>query len=221
MFILHTKPRLSSISEEEITKIQPKLKEGISESEIQTILDWIIYSVRRYLNTLEDIFTSPLEQYDQLCTDKVTSLVHQLGLEVGTFNFNNVKDCLVDHIANIVYIKCNNGTLIEDRIYLVDCTYRKFFTTDKCNINRYTNDAAPDLGLYVSVENYKKFLAEELISNGYIELTDSSAKLIMEAYILASRNLTFYDGVIPQLFAVFNINEYDSLGDMLKVINRN
>lgn len=80
--------------------------------------------------------------------------------------------------------------MIEDQTYLIDTTYRQFFSTVRANPGRYnTTDeilkipTAPDPGYFVKDEPFARVLLEK----GYVPLTKETAKSYGKAFDLSGR----------------------------------
>ncbi len=85
---------------------------------------------------------------------------------------------------------------VIDKTYLIDSTYRQFFSTMRCNEGRYYTEeentnlkVAPDPGYFVTDKNF----AKSLMKDGYIELTKENAKKYGEAFYKASISLKELD----------------------------
>lgn len=95
------------------------------------------------------------------------------------------------------------------KTYLIDTTYRQFFTTNRCNEGRYYQEeentglkVAPDPGYFVEDKDF----ARSLMRNGYIELTEETATKYGEAFKKASIPLKDIDKINDS-----NINYYQRI----------
>ena len=104
-----------------------------------------------------------------------------------------------------------DGSVIEKQ-YLVDVTYRQFFTTVRCNEGRYYSasipgEVGPDPGYYMINYYDGKEIARELLKKGYIELTPEVLKKYACSFIAGKLNINNKDQVY-QIIKSANVEEF-------------
>lgn len=106
--------------------------------------------------------------------------LQQLGLEI---TINNMMDvCELCHCYGTVTIPIRvNGQIIKKR-FLIDCTYRQFFTLPDNVVSRYLNNY-PLVGFFSSLdEKYTRF-SKELLKNGFVEVTNENIKNYLNPFL--------------------------------------
>lgn len=83
----------------------------------------------------------------------------------------------------------------RDKDYIIDCTYRQFFTLDSNSLERLgvmgLDGCNP--GIYM-LQNMSRFnTARELLLNGYIEANDDNFKNYLDGFTLSFRNGLYYE----------------------------
>lgn len=170
--------------------IQPNLENKI-------ILDDVVTKVRDYFIKRDGL---PIEN---------NTLRGQCELSQA-FTYYTLKN------ANIDVIPCNTKfflfhrykhafalATIDNKEYLLDCTFQQFCLTNYCNKERYFLNNAPDPGYFLSLTPEGKHLMVQLMSRGYIRLTHPNAKLYGDAFVKS----TFLD----EKDLKYNKNEIDNI----------
>lgn len=190
--------------EEVISNNNGKL-DGITMEEVKIILDCIIYKVRRNYVTLGvDIFNNSLNGYSDLGQSLSIGAFEELGLKVTKNSASKCFDYPFNHSFGTVTFPVSIGDNVEEKTFLIDTTYRRFFTSMRCNEGMYyKNDDvvnSPDPGYFVKDINFVK----DLMRDGYVILNDYNAKCYGEPFYLSSLNKE--DSVI-----VNNINYLENI----------
>ncbi len=211
-FLIDTQPYIKKYNEIElanIANIEGKLKnileknlnskemvDGLTIEEANKILEWVVQADRKCLNNelKGDIKESDLMGYCGLSQGIVYTILKKMGLEARVSNINPTitGENLGGHAFNSVAIpvKQQDGTYIEKN-FLIDATYRQFFKRDNISISgrfikdkRFGGKATPMAGYWcINLQGGKKF-AEEILSNGFVELTPENAKFYGDSFIL-------------------------------------
>lgn len=204
-----------------------ELKKGILESEVNVILDWIVYNTRNNFKSLGiNLETNSLNGYCELGQILSILPLEKLGLQVT----KNKASCSLGYNQKHYFGTVTFPLLINNEIllktYLIDTTYRQFFTTIRCNEGRYytkdentNNDAKPDPGYFVDNILFSK----KLMLNGYVELNKLNAEYYGKPFYLSTLNkedvknyinINFYDNIISD-----NINSYAISEEDLEQLN--
>lgn len=164
-----------------------------SQENCEQALDYIVHSARKKLSEKFDLETATIEKscidtsrnIEDICKQKNIEFLH-LGLDEdlkhGTF-----------HHFTIVNFPLDNS---KSKKYLIDCTYRQFFTKSDSFKKRIAVMRGPakgcSIGAYMMMTNERKEIAEELLSKGYIEATPENIKEYFDAIIFSGRDNEYY-----------------------------
>ena len=100
------------------------------------------------------------------------------------------------HAFVAVKLPIQKENKVEEKLYLVDTTFKQFFLRDEVTNSqgifikdkRFGNKVAPLEGYWMlQMKNGKEF-ATELLENGFIELTEENAKIYGDAFKLSSKS---------------------------------
>ena len=197
-FAIDQPPILKNVSFEAVEEALGHYHENgyLTEEEAVTLLDYDLDQTRKSFGNLGvSIETSSLDGFCELGQSLTVRPFEEAGFSVTK---NTAKDCFDYpslHCFGTVTLPIFDGTEGNDRIYLLDSTYRQFFSTVHCNAGMYDAPLdvflqnTPSPGYFVKDTSF----AEELLANGYIELTKENAKKYGEPFFLSS----FLKGEIP------------------------
>ena len=165
-----------------------------SEFDCIQALQYIVHETRMEHSKFKDVMNDPLEKccinssidVDKVCKEKkVTCQSFGLGmdLKIGMF-----------HYFNIVSFNLGNGEIKE---YIVDCTYRQFFTLADSFPERIGMplNSGINIGRYMMMDERRKEIAEELLVNGFIECTPEVVKAYLDGFIVSGRNALYYESL--------------------------
>lgn len=171
-------------------------------SDSENILNYIVHNVRRYLvlshswNQRRPIDINRLDFENDCLTasNKVKELCDQLWLEShiigiypGYMKHNDLYNGNGFHMANVVKI--------EDKYYLVDCTYRQFFTYRQNFLDRLgvVNMAGCKAGKFMMMNDDRKNVASSILRNGWFRLEGETLKHYLDGFTLSYRNGLYYE----------------------------
>jgi len=186
-YILDVELEKSYSDDEEIVDAANKLIEvinsnkngliaGISISECETILKWVVDNAYDSISDSANIFSNSSSYFSQ-------ALMAFPFINVGVkCTINNVKyfnNNFKDHPFMTVIIPVENDGKVSNKQYLLDLTYKQFFTSENCNDGVFydAKKRRADAGYYVFKTNEGVNFATKLLKNGYIELTSENAKI--------------------------------------------
>ncbi len=209
IFIIDEKPIDYVIDKEQKEKALLHLKsvlqnrkegqnDGISREEAELILQSTVQSARLTLAREEaskvDFFEASLGGccgYSQALT---AFPLLDLGVDITINNVDSLPDCNARHSYITCTLPIKEGEQTIEKDFLIDATYRQFFVLLRCNEgrfyegdSRFRDQCGPDCGYYLSTEEGISF-AKELLSKGYMELTDYNAKMYGTAFSAMSIN---------------------------------
>ena len=197
-YIIYQEPERKKIDKE---KLQQTLnhykeiknngfKEGLSDEEIKILLDYSVENARKAFDNLGiNVKTNSLNGLCELGQALTIMPLENLGLEVTKNTATTCFNYPFNHAFGTVTFPYQDNDKVVNKTYLVDSTYRQFFSTMRCNEGRYYTEeentnlkVAPDPGYFVTDEIF----AKTLMKDGYIELTKDNAKKYGEAFRKAS-----------------------------------
>ncbi len=135
-FIIKSNPMIVSYDSSVIDEIESKIKNSfpVTEEETEMLLDYICYETRKKLSN--DILNDDFSGKDLEAASIITSYLHDLGVKHAVCNTRNSID---KNVYNNTFITATFETNLYgndvELTYLIDPTFRQFFTTEKCNAN--------------------------------------------------------------------------------------
>lgn len=165
-------------------------KEGLTDEEIKTLLDYSVENARKSFDNLGiNVKTNSLNGLCELGQALTIMPLENLGLEVTKNSASLCFNYPFNHVFGTVTFPYQDNGRVIDKTYLIDSTYRQFFSTMRCNEGRYYTEeentnlkVAPDPGYFITDIDF----AKTLMKDGYIELTKENAKKYGEAFYKAS-----------------------------------
>lgn len=207
-YIIKEEPKRFVIDEIRLDEAIDSLKKGndLTDEEIEILLQASVMNARCGFETLGiDIKNNSLNGFCELGQALSLMPLENIGLEVTKNSASESFDYPFNHAFGTVTFPYDGAT----KTYLIDTTYRQFFTTNRCNEGRYYQEeentglkVAPDPGYFIEDEGF----ARNLMRNGYIELTEETATKYGEAFNKASIPLKDIDKINDR-----NINYYQRM----------
>lgn len=166
----------------------------------EAILDYIVDQTRNYL--YEKLSLG--DRYDQF--EKFD--LQDECLNASNFAFDCAVSMDVPAYEVVVYpcFKKNSGVMfggahvfllvdIEDKRYLVDCTYSQFFIKSRCNLDRLGTPLlrGPSPGTFAKYDPLRQMIADTILSRGWIEFTSEVMKAYFDGFTLSIRNGLYYE----------------------------
>ena len=193
LYILESEPLLFEIDQNklqealvhlETVKNQNKdqLQEGIRLEEAKVILDYVLQKVRKILKEccLVDVVHNSLNEYSKMGQEITMNMFLDMGLEVTINNdtiFTNLEKPMHYFGTVAIPIKENDGVILNH--YLIDSTYRRFFTffQNHQGLLNKISLMSPQVGYYACQSKEGRIFSNELLKNGYVLLTSENAKI--------------------------------------------
>lgn len=197
-YIIYQEPERKKIDEKKLqialnhyNKIKNNgFKEGLTDEEIKILLEYSVENTRIAFDNLGiNVKTNSLNGFCELGQALTIMPLEKLGLEVTKNSATKCFNYPFNHAFGTVTFPYQDNDKVVDRTYLIDSTYRQFFSTVRCNEGRYYTEeentnlkVAPDPGYFITDIDF----AKTLMKDGYIELTKENAKKYGEAFYKAS-----------------------------------
>ena len=198
IFVLDQRPKRFDIDESLLSNLD--IENGLTEEQAQELLKLIVNNTRDNLNKSSCYKDDDVYENDSLLGacgfSQFSSLfpLQKLGLHITINNIWDIGGCL--HAYGTVVIPVNiNGNIIPKR-YLVDCTYRQFFTIPfnvvtryKSALLRYINEepsrkvlSTPHPGFFIVDDVEESNFAKELLQNGFVEASIDNLKKYLKPF---------------------------------------
>ena len=167
----------------------------------EEILDYIVSATRNYLfdKYLKNTGVDNIDalNYSGLCFETA----NYVGLLCNSMHIKSKVvriDCAFDRYLNLLNgfgFHCFVIVSIDEEEYLIDCSYKQFFELKGNLLERLgtqnLNGCYP--GIYMLQTPERKTLAREMISKGWIKLTEENTKNYFDGFALSYRNGLYYD----------------------------
>lgn len=199
-YIIESEPEVFSVSTEKTMEAVEHLKQaqqdgtGITEEEAIILLDWSVQKARNYLAE-DSIYGIKNDSLTGACgIAQMLTLVPflEIGVKTTINNAYNFEKEVGKHAFGTVTLPIEKDGKVEDTQYLIDASYRQFFTTARCNYGRYYNlnrNSGPDPGYYVKDFQNGENIAKEILKKGYTKLTDDALKMYGGSFIASKLNI--------------------------------
>lgn len=201
LYIDKTLPRFSS-SDETLSMFPTRTE----------LLDYIVHTTRAKLLRYSQLPIQDVDFRDQCFTAGiiVKELCYKLGIEEHYYEINpgysKIDKLMLGngyHVFNII----NFG----GDMYLIDCTYRQFFTLEGNVLERmgipYSGGCY--VGVFMMMNKERLQLAQKLIRDGWIKLDDELFKTYLDGFTLSYRNGLYYEQTKDFSFTTpYTIDDY-------------
>ncbi len=166
-----------------------------NESDSKEAMEYLVYRTRKNLSAK---FNSNIkdESFDKMCistNDYVKKLCRDLKIKHMDLQVDQKLKYGLFHCFTITKFDLGNNI---KKYYLIDCTYRQFFTKTFSNINRIRVmrglAKGASVGSYMIMDEKRKKIAEELLQKGYIEATPENLKAYLDGIVFSGRDYEFY-----------------------------
>lgn len=190
--------------------------DGLTTEQAIELLKWTVNNTRDNLiiesmnsgNKKEDVYgnsslmgTCGFSQFSTLYP------LQKLGLEV---TINNVGDvCDTRHAYGTVLIPIKkDGKVIKER-FLIDCTYRQFFTLPYNVAARYLSHS-PFVGFFVSQDEEQIEFSKQLLKNGFVVASLENMEKYLKPFVYGSSHID----------NIYNVEEKFNDVDIFETLDR-
>lgn len=182
--------KLTRIMEQNSAK--EELTFGLDYREAERLLEWTVQNAREHLLGEKEI-TASLQGHCGMGQAITSITLRKMGLEPNILNTNpTISNVATNHAFVTVEIPVKDNEKIENRLYLIDTTYRQFFIREGLvpsnkqyvKDKRYGGKVAPLAGYWTLQLPGGKEFAQELLSKGYIYMSERNAKLYGDGFFL-------------------------------------
>ncbi len=169
-----------------LTNIKNGIPDGISIEDANLILAANVQNARIGLSnyTEIDFFEESLGGSCGISQAATVFPLLELGVPVTINNTSSLPDCVFRHAFATCTLPIKNCNQIYEKQFLIDATYRQFFLAIECNEgqffegdSRFKDNTGPSAGYYVCKTSEGMAFAKELLTKGYVELTEHNARI--------------------------------------------
>lgn len=164
-----------------------------SEDKCHAALKVIVHETRKYLSTYYDLKTDSLEKNCIMTSLEVSEICEKYDVRNENYSLGKDLSPGLFHCFDIVSFNVDG----EEKKYLIDCTYRQFFTLENAFVEGIGMPfyAGSSIGTFMLMDERRKEIAESLLQNGYVEFTDEVCKAYFDSFLFAGRNGLYYEGL--------------------------
>lgn len=193
LFIIDSKPEMEKVNEQEVwdvveklqevlkeNKVSGKLVKGITFDEAELLLKWDVTKAREIVGRkYGDINTLSLSGACGFMQILTLRPFQKLGVDVTLNNarFFPKANNRALHAFGTVNLPIMQGEIVSMKRYLLDASYRQFFTVKNCNEGLFYIDQAPYAGYFMERSVKEKKFAQELLEKGYVLATPEVMKM--------------------------------------------
>ena len=202
-FIIDYEPETNIVDYTKVRDIVNYYKKNkyMSIDQANYLLNWATHNTRRFISELGiNIIGNSLDGFCELAQFVTLYPLEKMGFKVTKNTAQNDFDYNLNHAFGTLTLNIKENDEIKEEHFLIDATYRQFFTKEKCNKGMYYMGKTPDPGYFVK----NKVFAKEIIKNGFIKLNEETAKEYGEPFYLSSlkpgekpnKKINYYDNII-------------------------
>ena len=198
IFVVDTKEIRYEINEDTLMTAA-QVKPYYTPAEANALIYWTINNTRD--NLKKNMDTNDLTGACGFSQFSSLYPLQKLGLKVTINNIGNVDNKLGRHAFGTVTIPTLVGNVVENRQYLIDCTYSQFFHLDRCVPNMYNpNGRKPDAGYFIKGYKDEEYFVSNMITYGFCEATEKNLKKYFYGMYLSG----FEKGNVEEAKLTFN-----------------
>lgn len=193
-FLFSSKPYNEDIDINQVAAIQDFYEKNgyIKEQDISTFLNWLTFAARINITHPLD---SPLESsFAGKCAIAQTyynKILNKIKIPVMNFNIGDLLKTNPIHEVTCISIPTTRKNQKTTKTFLLDPTFRQFCLTEENRFERYFEEprwsvrmSTPHPGYFFNLTEKGKKFANQLIKDGYFELTEENLKTYLDPFTL-------------------------------------
>lgn len=165
------------------------IEEALTIEQAHELLKWTVNNTRDNLIHLQpqidgdDYDNNSLMGWCGVSQFSTLYPLQKMGLKV---TINNIRELQRgSHAFGTVTIPIKNGSEISYKRYLIDCTYRQFFTIPYNVVSRYLGSSL-EIGFFINQNKDEIEFAKELLKNGFVEANLDNLKNYLKPFFYTS-----------------------------------
>lgn len=147
-FIIDETPLITDTDFNKVKELVNSYKKNkyLTIEEAKYILNWTIQNTRKFISELGiSIKGNSLDGYCELAQFLTLYPLEEMGFKVTKNTAQNDFDYNLNHAFGTLTLNVKDNDEINEEHFLIDATYRQFFTKEKCSKGMYYMDKTPDL----------------------------------------------------------------------------
>lgn len=214
IYTINQSPERFDIDIELISNIN--IEEGLTIEQAEELLKWSANNTRDNMQELKKrnpfIMSNNINQ-NVYGNDSLSGIcgfsqfstlfpLQQMGLKITINNVGAINGGRHAYGTVTIPIKTEEGIILKR--FIIDCTYRQFFTLPYNCVARFIN-SEPDIGFYIENDLSLKEFAIELMKKGFVEANDENLEKYLKPFF-------------ARYFEVKNISKLDEEFNKLNII---
>jgi hypothetical protein len=155
-----------SIALKHFEEVQNGERLGITQDDAINLLDWTVENTRCNLEGLcIDLNKSSLNGFCDIAQASTLMPLEDKGFDVKKLSATDTFKYPFNHYFGTVNFPIEENGKLVNKVYLIDVTFRQFFSTVRCNYGRYFTEeentgicTAPDPGFFIEDVDFAKEL---------------------------------------------------------------
>ena len=189
-----------------------------NEQDCIKVLEYIVHKTREKLNETDDIKNSTLKAKCITGTYITEDICKSINITQKRYSCSEDLSPGVFHCFNVITFNLPNNKTID---YIVDCTYRQFFTYSDSFLERIgiMYNCGASIGKYMIMDNDRKETAEHILKHGYIKAEEKTIKQYLDGFIFTGRNGHFYEELNKDTITSSDYEPKYSCSDYIYALN--
>lgn len=193
-FLFSSKPYNEDIDINQVAAIQDfyEKKGYIKEQDIPTFLNWLTFAARiNVTNPLDSPLESSFVGSCALAQAFYNKILNKMKISVMNINIGDILKTNPIHEVTCINIPTKINNQRTTKLFLLDPTFRQFCLTEENRFERYFEEprwsvrmSTPHPGYFFNLTEQGKKFANQLIRDGYFELTEENLKTYLDPFAL-------------------------------------
>ena len=193
-FLFSSKPYNEDIDINQVAAIQDFYEKNgyIKEQDITIFLNWLTFAARiNVTNPLDSPLESSFAGSCAIAQEFYNKILSKIKIPVMNFNIGDVLKTNPIHEVTCISIPTTINNQKTTKLFLLDPTFRQFCLTEENRFARYFEKprwsvrmATPHPGYFFNLTEKGKEFANQLIKDGYFELTEENLKTYLDPFAL-------------------------------------
>lgn len=190
----------------------------IPQKYLNLFLNYLVYYARKNVTIpYENPLTSSYKAKCSLVANIFNELLTKMNFKFLKFNIGDIFSESNIHELCLLYIPTKINDQIEDKLFILDPTFRQFCTQEENRFERYFEEerysvhrATPHPGYFLKLHEEGTILANNLIKYGYFEATNSNLKTYFDSFYYYLKKKEDYekDNLGQEFSSLFTGNYY-------------
>ena len=185
-YIIESTPVMKDIPVQDLSDIKNKLENQavLTMEEANLLLEWTVQNTRKFLSIDKDVLHESLQGCCGISQSASLFPLEDLGLQTTVNQIGILPHCEQRHAFGTVFIPIiQNGNIVRKQ-FLIDVTYRQFFSSIFCNVDNYSDNSMPWAGYFITQSPKGKEVATQILKHGFILLDEDVALEYVKGFMM-------------------------------------